>query len=104
MTQAPHAIRAELAVAAVRALSPYVPGKPIRELERELGIRDIIKLASNENPYGPSPRALEAMRAALDQVWLYPDGSCHELKQALARHLGVMPALPDASATARTIC
>ena len=66
-----------LAVPAVRDLSPYVPGKPISELEREFGIRDIVKLASNENPYGPSPRTLAAMHAALDQVWLYPDGSCH---------------------------
>jgi histidinol-phosphate aminotransferase len=78
-----------LAVPAVRELTPYVPGKPISELERELGIRDIVKLASNENPYGPSPRALAAMRAAVDDVWLYPDGSCHELKRGLARHLGV---------------
>jgi histidinol-phosphate aminotransferase len=78
-----------LAVAAVRALSPYVPGKPIAELERELGIRDVIKLASNENPYGPSPAARAAMRSALDEVWLYPDGGCFELKQALARHLQV---------------
>jgi histidinol-phosphate aminotransferase len=80
-----------LAVEAVRTLSPYVPGKPISELERELGIHDIVKLASNENPYGPSPRALSAMRQALEEVWLYPDGSCHELKQALSRHL-LMPA------------
>jgi histidinol-phosphate aminotransferase len=78
-----------LALQAVRDLSPYVPGKPIAELQRELGIQDIIKLASNENPYGPSPHTLAAMRAALDEVWLYPDGSCHELKQGLARHLGV---------------
>jgi histidinol-phosphate aminotransferase len=80
-----------LALASVRALSPYAPGKPISELERELGITDIIKLASNENPYGPSPVALTAMRSALAQVWLYPDGSCHELKLALARHLGTAP-------------
>ncbi|HEY4972542.1 MAG TPA: hypothetical protein VII41_02975, partial [Steroidobacteraceae bacterium] len=73
-----------LAVPAVRELSPYVPGKPISELQRELGINDIVKLASNENPYGPSPNALAAMRAALEDVWLYPDGGCHELKQALA--------------------
>lgn len=78
-----------LATAAVRSLSPYVPGKPISELEREYGLSDIVKLASNENPYGPSPRALEAMRAALGEVWLYPDGSGHELKQTLARHLNV---------------
>src|SRR6185437_13591564 len=80
-----------LAVPAVRGLSPYVPGKPISELERELGISEIIKLASNENPHGPSPATLESMHAALDQVWLYPDGSCHELKAALARHLAVAP-------------
>jgi histidinol-phosphate aminotransferase len=78
-----------LAVPAVRDVSPYVPGKPIAELQRELGIHDIIKLASNENPYGPSPNALAAMRAALDQVWLYPDGGCHELRHGLSRHLGV---------------
>jgi len=78
-----------LARAAVRTLSPYAPGKPIAELERELGITDIIKLASNENPYGPAPATLAAMHAALAQVWLYPDGSCHELKDALAGHLGV---------------
>jgi histidinol-phosphate aminotransferase len=82
-----------LAVPAVRELTPYVPGKPISELQREFGIHDIVKLASNENPYGPSPRTLAAMRAAVDEVWLYPDGSCHELKHGLARHLGV-----DASA------
>jgi histidinol-phosphate aminotransferase len=79
----------ELAVPAVRALSPYVPGKPIAELERELGLHDIIKLASNENPYGASPGTLAAMRAALEQVWLYPDGSCHALKRQLAAHLGI---------------
>ncbi|HEY3808573.1 MAG TPA: histidinol-phosphate transaminase [Steroidobacteraceae bacterium] len=79
----------ELAVVAVRGLAPYVPGKPAAELERELGISGVAKLASNENPYGPSPRALEAMQAALARVWLYPDGASHELKQELARHLGV---------------
>src|SRR5215213_832657 len=51
-----------LAVDNVRSLSPYVPGKPIEELQRELGLTDIIKLASNENPFGPSPRALAAMQ------------------------------------------
>src|SRR3984885_7212796 len=78
-----------LAVPAVRELSPYVPGKPISELERELGIHDIVKLASNENPYGPSPQTLAAMRAALEDVWLYPDGGCHDLKYGLAQELGV---------------
>jgi histidinol-phosphate aminotransferase len=81
----------ELAVAHVRALSPYQPGKPLRELERELGLTDVIKLASNENPLGPSPLALAAMRRALEESWLYPDGSGYELKQALAAQLGVRP-------------
>jgi len=81
----------QLAVAAVRGLAPYVPGKPAAELERELGLRDIAKLASNENPYGPSARSLEAMRAALDRIWLYPDGASHDLKQQLAQHLRVAP-------------
>jgi histidinol-phosphate aminotransferase len=61
-----------------------VPGKPIEELQRELGLTDVVKLASNENPFGPSPRALAAMQKALNEAWLYPDGSGHELKQKLA--------------------
>jgi histidinol-phosphate aminotransferase len=82
----------QLAVDNVRSLSPYVPGKPIEELQRELGLSDIIKLASNENPFGPSPFALEAMRRALGEIWLYPDGSGHALKQKLAARLAVDPA------------
>jgi histidinol-phosphate aminotransferase len=78
-----------LAVENVRSLAPYVPGKPIEELERELGISNIIKLASNENPFGPSPLALAAMQRALGDTWLYPDGSGHVLKQKLASRLGV---------------
>jgi histidinol-phosphate aminotransferase len=80
-----------LAVAAVRGISPYVPGKPISELERELGISNIIKLASNENPYGPGPEAQSAMRAALEEIELYPDGSAHEVKMALAGRFRVAP-------------
>jgi histidinol-phosphate aminotransferase len=80
-----------LATAAVRELSPYVTGKPMSELSRELGIPvdDIVKLASNENPLGPSPLAVEAIRASLADLRLYPDGNGHELKQALARHHGI---------------
>src|SRR5690242_13166955 len=70
----------------VKALHPYEPGKPISELERELGITGIIKLASNENPLGTSPKALAAMRAALEETALYPDGNAFALKSALARH------------------
>jgi histidinol-phosphate aminotransferase len=80
-----------LATDAVRAIAPYVIGKPIGELVRELGLPEekIIKLASNENPLGPSPVAIEAMRAALSQLWLYPDGNGHDLKAALAAKHGV---------------
>jgi len=73
----------------IRTLAPYSPGMPIEELERELGIRDSIKLASNENPLGPSPRALEAIRAALADLHRYPDGSAFYLKRRLAARLGV---------------
>jgi len=79
----------ERALPCVQGLSPYVPGKPIEELERELGIQGAIKLASNENPLGPSPAALEAMRAHVGKVHLYPDGNGHALKSALAAALGV---------------
>jgi histidinol-phosphate aminotransferase len=72
----------------VRAIAPYQPGKPIAEVARELGLQEdrIVKLASNENPLGVSPRAMDAMRAALGEVARYPDGSGFELKQGLAAH------------------
>lgn len=75
----------------VRAIAPYQPGKPISELERELGITDIVKLASNENPLGASPKAIEAMRAALADIARYPDGNGFELRAAISRHCGVAP-------------
>src|SRR5262245_22158075 len=68
----------------IRSLTPYTPGKPIEELERELGIRDSIKLASNENPLGPSPKALAAIADALRDLHRYPDGSAFHLKRRLA--------------------
>lgn len=70
-------------------IKPYVPGKPIDEVRRELGLSDVIKLASNENPLGPSPKAVEAIRRAASLVYMYPDGSCHDLRAALADKLGV---------------
>jgi histidinol-phosphate aminotransferase len=73
-------------------MEPYVPGKPLAELERELGIVDAIKLASNENPLGPSPLAVEAARRALKDIALYPDGSGFALRQALGARLQVDPA------------
>jgi histidinol-phosphate aminotransferase len=75
----------------VRAIAPYQPGKPISELAREMGLKEegIVKLASNENPLGASPKALAAMRAALDEVARYPDGNAFELRMALAKMYGV---------------
>jgi histidinol-phosphate aminotransferase len=73
----------------IQRLTPYVPGKPIEELERELGISGAIKLASNENPLGPSPFAIAALNAAAHSVNRYPDGSSFYLREALAAHWGV---------------
>ncbi|MDD3883576.1 MAG: histidinol-phosphate transaminase [Gallionella sp.] len=73
----------------VRAIAPYQPGKPISELERELGISGIVKLASNENPLGASPKALEAARTALLEIGLYPDGNGFALKDAIAQRYAV---------------
>ena len=77
-----------LGTAAVRSISPYVPGKPLSELEREYGIKDSVKLASNENPLGPGELALRAMQSALKEIGLYPDGNGFELRTALAKHHG----------------
>jgi len=70
-------------------LEPYQPGKPPEELERELGISGAIKLASNESPVGPSPKAIEAVRAAVSGVHRYPDGASFALRARLAERLGV---------------
>jgi histidinol-phosphate aminotransferase len=78
-----------LAVNGVRELVPYVAGKPIEELERELGLTEIIKLASNENPLGPGKKALAAIQAALPKLTLYPDGNGFNLKGALAQKYGL---------------
>ncbi len=75
----------------IRSLVPYPPGKPIEELEREYGISGSIKMASNENAWGPSPRAVEAMKEAMVNLHRYPDGSCYYLAQSLAENLGVKP-------------
>lgn len=75
----------------IRAIAPYQPGKPISELAREMGLdeRKIVKLASNENPLGVSPRAKAAIRKALAELGRYPDGNAFELKAALSRRHGV---------------
>ena len=81
----------DLAPPYIRSIAPYQPGKPISELAREFGLEEssIIKLASNENPLGVSPKAQQAIRAVLNGLALYPDGNGFELKQALSRHLSV---------------
>lgn len=82
---------AQRVVKGVQGLQPYQPGKPIEELERELGVSDTLKLASNENPFGASGLALQAMQNALQSLELYPDGSGFLLKQKIAEKLGVTP-------------
>ena len=74
----------DLALNCITKLQPYVPGKPIEELERELGISNIVKLASNENPLGPSDKVLAAITEASKEVTRYPDGNGFTLKSALA--------------------
>ncbi|MDR4495231.1 MAG: histidinol-phosphate transaminase [Nitrospirales bacterium] len=75
----------------IASLTPYSPGKPLSELERELGITQAIKLASNENPWGPSPKALQVLKEALTSLHRYPDGGAHYLRQDLADHLKFDP-------------
>ena len=79
----------ELAAPGLKGLHPYQPGKPVEELQREYGISNIIKLASNENPLGPSPLALDAIKQAFDELARYPDGNGFLLKQALSNKLNV---------------
>ncbi len=75
----------------VDELRPYTPGKPIEEVQREYGLTDIVKLASNENPLGPSPKAVAAIREAAGEVRLYPDNDCYHLKRGLSRKLEFPP-------------
>lgn len=72
----------------IEELVPYQPGKPIEDVERELGLSEVIKLASNENPLGTAPRARAAVERALDEVRLYPDGDARRLKAALSERFG----------------
>ncbi|WP_286239764.1 histidinol-phosphate transaminase [Neptuniibacter halophilus] len=80
-----------LAAPGVQNLSPYLPGKPPEELERELGLTDVVKLASNENPLGPSPRVVEAIEQQLAGICRYPDSGGYRLKQALAAKFSLQP-------------
>ena len=73
----------------LRSAKPYLPGKPIQEVQRELGLKRVVKLASNESFLGPSPKALSAQRKAAKDVWLYPEGASPLLRRAAAGHAGV---------------
>ncbi len=75
----------------IQNLKPYQPGKPISETKREYGLSDVIKLASNESPLGPSPKILEAMKESLLEINRYPDGSCFAMRQAFAEAYNVKP-------------
>ncbi len=81
----------DIALAGIQHLSPYVPGKPVEELQRELGLSEIVKLASNENPSAPSDKVRTAIQEFLSELTRYPDGSGFQLKSALARRLAVSP-------------
>ncbi len=73
----------------IQSIKPYIPGKPIEELERELGIKEAIKLASNENPLGPSPKAIDAISAHIGNINRYPEGSGYYLRKALSKKIGI---------------
>jgi histidinol-phosphate aminotransferase len=75
----------------IQSIEPYEPGKPIEELERDYGIQNSIKLASNENPLGPSPKAVLAIKSIMKDLHRYPDGGGYTLVDKLAAHLGVTP-------------
>jgi histidinol-phosphate aminotransferase len=81
----------ELIRKSVFNIEPYVAGKPIEETKRQLGLKEVIKLASNENPLGPSPRAIKAIKKCLGQVNRYPDAQGFYLKKRLARYFGLVP-------------
>lgn len=81
----------ELALAGVQQLVPYVPGKPVDELQRELGLSEVVKLASNENPLGTGDKVIAAIQAAMPELTRYPDGSGFALKAALSAKLAVAP-------------
>jgi histidinol-phosphate aminotransferase len=74
---------------ALAEIVPYEPGKPVEEVQRELGLERVVKLASNEGPYGPFPGAVEAIERALSEFNRYPDGGCYRLRTALAERLDV---------------
>ncbi|WP_049662151.1 histidinol-phosphate transaminase [Bacillus sp. FJAT-27231] len=81
----------ELQRTIIAQLKPYIPGKAIEEVKQELGLKEIIRLASNENPFGPSPKAVQAMQKALLESQLYPEATCRELREKLGGMYGIAP-------------
>ncbi|UQZ90399.1 histidinol-phosphate transaminase [Deltaproteobacteria bacterium Smac51] len=75
----------------ILSITPYVPGKPVEEVQKEYGLTDVVKMASNENPLKTSPKAMAAMRAELEKVYMYPEGSSPDLRAALALRHGLNP-------------
>ena len=82
-------IFSELVGPQIMRIRPYQPGRPLEEVKREFGLKKIIKLASNENPLGPSARAIQAIRDCISEIYFYPDGAGRELKEALAQKLSL---------------
>ena len=72
-------------------ITPYQPGRPIEEVKRQLRLKEVIKLASNENPLGPSPKAVRAIKDALGKINRYPEGSCFYLRRDLSKKLKIGP-------------
>lgn len=89
MTRAISELADDLVRPAVRGLTPYEPGKPVEELQRELGLERVVKLASNEGPWGPFPAAIEAIERSTGELNRYPDGGAYRLRGALAERHGV---------------
>lgn len=77
----------------IAGLAPYTPGRSAAEITRELGLRDVVKLASNENPLGPSPQAVRAVQEAMRHAHVYPESASPDLRLAVAEHLGLDPAM-----------
>ncbi|MCY0893782.1 MAG: histidinol-phosphate transaminase [Acidibacillus sp.] len=75
----------------LHVIKPYVPGRPIADVQREFGLHDVVKLASNENPLGPSPKALDAISDLLLELNRYPDGAAQDVRTAIAQHVHLQP-------------
>lgn len=73
----------------ILSLVPYKPGKPIGETQREFGLKEVVKLASNENPLGPSPKVIQALQRAIGEIHRYPDGAAYDLRRACSRFFGI---------------